>query len=65
MITFTTLAESKCAEPLSEQVRPSTGSLTHRATVDARPRRASRMSLPRSAASLGCDDDAQVTVAAA
>ncbi len=43
MVTFTTLAESKCRLPLSRQARPIPGSSTATATAETRPRRAAWM----------------------
>jgi hypothetical protein len=65
MVTFTMLAESKCEDPLSEQVIPAPGSSTHTATVEERPRRAAWMSRASAAATAGCDFDVHTTVAAA
>ncbi|WP_270887311.1 hypothetical protein [Pedococcus sp. 5OH_020] len=65
MITFTMLAESKCEDPLREQVSPAPGSSTHTATVDERPLRAVRMSRASAAAKAGCDADVQATAVSA
>src|SRR5215469_8350766 len=62
MVTFTTLAESKDAAPLSEQDTPRIGSSTTRATESERLRRAAQMSLASRAASAGCDADVQLTI---
>src|SRR5215470_10074574 len=62
MVTFTTLAESKRAAPLSEQDTPRIGSSTTRATESERLRRAAQMSLASRAASAGCDADVQLTI---
>src|SRR5690242_16045529 len=61
MVTFTTLAESKCDDPLSEQVTPAPGASTHTATVEERPRRAAWMSRASAAATAGCDVDVHAT----
>src|SRR5690348_3064620 len=65
MVTFTMLAESKCEDPLSEQVIPAPGSSTHTATVEERPRRAAWMSRASAAATVGCDVDVHATTLAA
>src|SRR6516164_4092002 len=65
MVTFTMLAESKCEDPLSEQVIPAPGASTHTATVEERPLRAAWMSRANTAATAGCDFDVQTTAAAA
>ena len=65
MVTFTMLAESKCEDPLSEQVMPAPGSSTHTATVEERPRRAAWMSRASAAATAGCDFELQTTATAA
>src|SRR5690348_16925635 len=65
MVTFTMLAESKCEDPLSEQVMPAPGSSTHTATVEERPRRAAWISRAIAAATAGCDFELQATAAAA
>ena len=57
MVTFTTLAESKCREPLSEHVSPTAGASTAIATEETRPRRAAWMSPLILAASAGCDEE--------
>jgi hypothetical protein len=65
MITFTTLAESKCDLLSSRHTTPAPGSSTSTATNETRSRRAAstaRLILPASA---GCDDDAQIPVEAA
>jgi hypothetical protein len=64
MSTFTTLAESKCAAPDSEQDTPTVGASTTSATESPLARRAAAMSLASWAASAGCDRDVQVTVVA-
>src|SRR5438034_10834689 len=64
MVTFTTLAESKCREPLSEHVRPTAGASTATATEETRPRRAAWMSPLILAASAGCDEERQIADAA-
>ena len=56
MVTFTTLAESKC-DPLSEHITPAPGASTATATEETRPRRAAWMSPLILAASAGCDED--------
>src|SRR3954454_15074309 len=65
MITLTMLAESKCDDPLSEQVIPASGSSTQTATRDDRPFSAARMSCASLAASLGLEVEVQTTAAAA
>src|SRR5215469_6405425 len=62
MVTFTTLAESKRAAPLSEQDTPRIGSATARATESERLRRAAQMSLASRAATVGCDAEVQLTI---
>ena len=64
MVTFTTLAESKCWEALSEHVRPTAGASTATATEETRPRRAAWMSPLILAASAGCDEERQIADAA-
>src|SRR5262245_60641813 len=64
MVTFTTLAESKRAAPLSEQDTPRIGSAATRATESERARRAAQMSLASRAASAGWDADVQLTIPA-
>lgn len=61
MITFTMLAESKCADPLSEQVTPAPGASTHTATVETRPRRAAWMSRATAAATAAWVVDVHAT----
>jgi hypothetical protein len=65
MVTFTTLAESKCREPLSEHARPTAGASTATATEETRPRRAAWMSPLILAASAECDEERQTADAAA
>jgi hypothetical protein len=65
MVTFTMLAESKCEDPLSEQVIPAPGSSTHTAIVEERPRRAAWISRASAAATVGCDFEVQTTATAA
>src|SRR4249920_2340638 len=65
MVTFTMLAESKREDPLSEQVMPAPGSLTHTATVEERPRRAAWISRASAAATAGCDFEVQTIATAA
>src|SRR5690242_1136533 len=65
MVTFTTLAESKCREPLKEHVRPMAGASTATATEETRPRRAAWMSPLILAASAECDEERQMVAGAA
>src|SRR6516165_1016378 len=65
MVTFTTLAESKCAALCSQHPSPLPGSSTRTATVETRPRRAAWISRASLAASAGCEDDLQKPGAAA
>jgi hypothetical protein len=64
MVTFTTLAESKCQEPLSWHVKPTPGSSTATATDETRPRRADWISRPILAASVAWEDELHAVVAA-
>src|SRR5512132_4305605 len=59
MVTFTTLAESKCQALCSQHLSPSPGSSTPTATADTRPRRAAAISRASLAASAGWEDDLQ------
>src|ERR1700722_19692176 len=65
MVTFTTLAESKWAELLSQHCSAWPGSSTPIATADTRSRRAWSMSWSSLVASEWCVDDLQLTEAAA
>src|SRR5580658_83200 len=65
MVTFTTLAESKCSEELSQHCSLSPGSSTPTATADTRPRSALSISRDSPAASEACEDDQQMAEDAA
>jgi hypothetical protein len=57
MVTFTTLAESKCRALCSQHPTPLPGSSTRTATAETRPRRAATISRASLAASAGWEDD--------
>jgi hypothetical protein len=59
MITFTTLAESKCRELLSQHASPRPGSSTPTATDETRPRSAARISPLSRAASADWEEEVQ------
>src|ERR1700733_2393250 len=65
MVTFTTLAESKCSEALSQHCSPSPGSSTPTATAETLPRSALSISRDSPAASEACEDDQQMAEEAA
>jgi hypothetical protein len=60
MVTLTTLAESKCSEPCSQQSSAWPESSTATATTETRPRSAARIPLVSLAASAGWEDDRQM-----
>jgi hypothetical protein len=60
IVTFTTLAESKCEVLSSRHTTPAPGSSTSTATKETRSRRAASTARLILAASAGCDDDAQM-----
>ena len=60
MVTFTTLAESKCSELLSQHSSAWPGSSTPTATAEIRSRSARSISLASLAASAGWEDDRHV-----
>ena len=65
IVTFTTLAESKCAVLSSRHSNPAPGSSTSTATKETRCRRAVWMARPILAASAGWEEDAQTAREAA
>jgi hypothetical protein len=60
MVTFTTLAESKCQNLFSQHPSPVPGSSTPTATTETRPRRAAWISRPILAASAGWEEERQI-----